>query len=89
MRTADTETLMSDSKKGASPVNKDMIRELADLLKETELNEIVLTGQTQFGPNYYNADLSEAEVRALIAESVEGFREAMAKTAAELPEVPF
>ncbi|WP_422023516.1 acetyl-CoA carboxylase biotin carboxyl carrier protein [Pyruvatibacter mobilis] len=31
---------MSDSKKGASPVNKDMIRELADLLKETELNEI-------------------------------------------------
>lgn len=35
------------------------------------------------------ADLSEAEVRALIAEAVEGFREAMAATAAEMPEVPF
>lgn len=31
---------MSDSSSGKSPVNKDMIRELADLLKETELNEI-------------------------------------------------
>jgi acetyl-CoA carboxylase biotin carboxyl carrier protein len=31
---------MSDSNAGKSPVNKDMIRELADLLKETELNEI-------------------------------------------------
>ena len=31
---------MSDSKSGSGPVNKDMIRELADLLKETELNEI-------------------------------------------------
>ena len=31
---------MSDSSSGTSPVNKDMIRELADLLKETELNEI-------------------------------------------------
>jgi len=31
---------MSDSNSGNSPVNKEMIRELADLLKETELNEI-------------------------------------------------
>lgn len=40
VRAADTETFMSDSKAGNTPVNKDMIRELADLLKETELNEI-------------------------------------------------
>lgn len=31
---------MSDSNSGSGPVNKEMIRELADLLKETELNEI-------------------------------------------------
>ncbi|MGD1935614.1 MAG: acetyl-CoA carboxylase biotin carboxyl carrier protein [Candidatus Phaeomarinobacter sp.] len=31
---------MSDSNSDNSPVNKEMIRELADLLKETELNEI-------------------------------------------------
>ena len=31
---------MSDSNSGNGPVNKEMIRELADLLKETELNEI-------------------------------------------------
>jgi acetyl-CoA carboxylase biotin carboxyl carrier protein len=37
---ADTEILMSDSNSGSGPVNKEMIRELADLLKETELNEI-------------------------------------------------
>lgn len=35
------------------------------------------------------ADLSEAEVRAVITEAVEGFRDAMAETAAEMPEVPF
>lgn len=31
---------MSDSNSGNGPVNKEMIRELADLLKETGLNEI-------------------------------------------------
>ncbi|SNT30573.1 DUF6511 domain-containing protein [Antarctobacter heliothermus] len=36
------------------------------------------------------ADLSEAQVRALIEEAVEGFREAMADIArAQTPEVPF
>ncbi|KNX39980.1 hypothetical protein ROTO_34780 [Roseovarius tolerans] len=36
------------------------------------------------------ADLTEAQVRALIEEAVEGFREAMADIArAQTPEVPF
>ncbi|SFK78889.1 DUF6511 domain-containing protein [Shimia haliotis] len=36
------------------------------------------------------ADLTEAQVRALIEEAVEGFREAMADIArAQSPEVPF
>ena len=36
------------------------------------------------------ADLSEAQVRALIEEAVEGFREAMSDIArAQTPEVPF
>lgn len=36
------------------------------------------------------ADLSEAQVRALIEEAVEGFREAMSNIAkANAPEVPF
>ena len=36
------------------------------------------------------ADLTEAQVRALIEESVEGFREAMADIAkANTPEIPF
>ncbi len=36
------------------------------------------------------ADLTEAQVRALIEEAVEGFREAMAHIArAQTPEVPF
>ena len=36
------------------------------------------------------ADLSEAQVRALIEEAVEGFREAMSDIAkANTPEVPF
>ena len=36
------------------------------------------------------ADLTEAQVRALIEESVEGFREAMSDIArAQTPEVPF
>ena len=36
------------------------------------------------------ADLSEAQVRALIEEAVEGFREAMSDVArANAPEVPF
>ncbi|MBA4782093.1 MAG: hypothetical protein H2045_02615 [Rhizobiales bacterium] len=36
------------------------------------------------------AELTEAQVRALIEEAVEGFREAMADIArAQMPEVPF
>ncbi len=40
MQTAYTENLMSSSNSAKSPVDKEMIRELADLLKETELSEI-------------------------------------------------
>lgn len=36
------------------------------------------------------ADLTEAQVRALIEEAVDGFREAMADIAnAQIPEIPF
>lgn len=53
------------------------MRRLAELMEE-------IGWQTRF------ADLTEPQVRALIAEAVEGFRDAMAAAAAaDAPEVPF